>query len=143
MFERNCSLLGGDIYLGYDFHYETLPIVDHWSSITVTPPFPSDQNLLSIAALIKPNSLQSTYVETSALVTMNDGTTTILEGGRTLTPSGGLVMLTNKKTIPVRDIRSVTFMFRGSVDLAYIQIAPWVEHTGARVLPATLWMVTK
>lgn len=136
VYQRNCSQLNPDINWEKEFKFDSLATDGYSSSLTISPPSSaSDKNLFSIAALVKPNTLHMAFVDAKAVVNMKDGTSKYLVGGRQLSASGGLLMLTIKGVIPIKDIHSVTLVFGGPIELGFVANDP-------SSAPGILWMGT-
>jgi hypothetical protein len=87
-----------------------------------TPPSKLLNNtLLGIAFLVKPDSSQESFIFATAEIKLKDGSTFIYSGGRAIKPSGGLLLLSGNKQIPIGSIISVKVTFNAPVNLAMIE----------------------
>lgn len=134
VYQRNCKHLNPSINWMSKYHFEPLPLEGSSSVFTVAPSaYASGQALLSIAALVSPQTMQAIPVSATAVIEMNDGTSRFFSGGRTLSSSAGLLLMMGKEAVPIKDIRSIKLVFSAPVGLAILE-------NDASNSPAILWM---
>jgi hypothetical protein len=88
-------------------------------SLDATPPSSiSDKTLLAAAILVKPFSTKRSSVEVKMIIKLNDGSVKYYSDARDLNSSGGMMFLTGKDSIAIRNISSVRLMFNLPVEVA-------------------------
>lgn len=119
IFKKNCSLLNSDLNLGKRIDFKTLFPINGVFSFTVEPPESIlNKKVLSLATLIKANSVIPTIINAEAILNFKNGTIKKIFGSRSLHPSGGLVMFQGSELIPITDIKNITFQFHSSKELS-------------------------
>jgi hypothetical protein len=77
-----------------------------------------EKKLIAAAILVRPFSNQKTFIEAQMLVKLVDGSYKYYSGSRYLIPSGGLLLLTGKDIVPIKNIASVRVIFNLPVEVA-------------------------
>lgn len=129
MYQRNCGLLkpapvwdDGLILISNPLFFDLVP-----------PPTISDKTLLAAAVLVKPFSTQKTFIEVQMIIKLVDGGTKYYSGARDINTSGGLLLLTGKDSVAIKNISSVRLIFNLPVEIALAANDP----TG---VPGIAWM---
>ncbi|WP_261541401.1 hypothetical protein [Burkholderia multivorans] len=134
VYGRECALLNADKGTLHSYEFEPMAN-DGSTSVADLPVLRRDEHhvVLALAVLVRPARSQMIYASTRAVITLADGTTRYLSGGRHLPYGGGLVLLTGDGEIALESIRSVRIEVAGATQLGFIADA-------APKTPVVLWM---
>ncbi|PRC93977.1 hypothetical protein [Solimicrobium silvestre] len=129
MYQRNCSVLKPA-----PAWEDGLVLISNPLFFDLTPPSAiSDKTLIAAAILVKPFSTQKAFIEVQMLIKLVDGNVMYYAGARNLNSSGGLLLLTGKESIAIKNISSVRLIFNVPVEIALAANDP----TG---VPGIAWM---
>lgn len=81
-----------------------------------------EKKLVAAAVLVRPLSTHKVFVEVQMVMKLIDGSYKYYSGSRNLMPSGGLLLLTGKDVIPVKNISSVRVFFNLPVQVALASV---------------------
>ena len=120
MYQRNCGLL------------KEAPIWDGGVALISNPLFfdaklpatISDKTLVAAAVLVRPFSTSKIFVEAQMAIKLTDGSTKYYSGSRDLVSSGGLLFLTGKDIVQIKNISSIRVTFNVPVEIALDANAP-------------------
>jgi hypothetical protein len=114
MYQRNCGLLkpapgweNGHILIKDKLSVELKP-----------PSTLSDKALVATAVMVRPISSGKALVEVQMRIELEDGNVEYFSGARNLKSSGGLLLLTGKSHVAIKDISSVRLVFNLPVEIA-------------------------
>jgi len=136
VFQKNCVLMNSEKLplMTYPYKFKSSSMKDDTSIIFLEPPHTTYKYLISFAVLIRPKGVQSLSVNATAVVKMKDGITQYLVGARQLpATSGGLLMLTGRESISLKDIQSITIKFNMPIEMGYFS-------EKAKDQPIILWL---
>lgn len=134
MYGKGCKLLNADqLGLAHTYDFAPMPHDGYASAAEIPVLHKPGRLLLALGVLIRSNRDQEVNLKANAVVTLTDGTTRVLSGGRKLLFGGGLVLLTGDEKIALDRIQSVRFMVDSPVQLG-------VVTDSADRHPAVLWM---
>lgn len=129
LYSRNCSFLNP--VSNWD---NGMVSIDSPLFFDVTPPSAiSEKTLLAAAILIKPFSAKKSFIEVQMIIKLVDGSIKYYSGARDVNSSGGLLLLTGKDSLAIKNISSVRLMFNLPVEIALAANDP----TG---VPGIAWM---
>ena len=114
MYQRNCGLLKS-APAWEDGH---ILIKDKLSVDLEPPAILLDKTLVAAAVMVRPFSSGKTFVEVLMRIEFNDGNIRYFSGARDLSSSGGLLLLTGKDHVAIKDISSVRLIFNLPVEIA-------------------------
>lgn len=134
VYGRDCDLLNPEKGVSHSYEFEPMA-GDGSTSVADLPVLRRDAHhvLLALAVLVKPAQGQTIHVPMEAVITLSDGSTRYLTGGRQLPYGGGLVLLTGDREIALENIRSVRIEVAGAMQLGFVADT----HPKA---PVVLWM---
>lgn len=133
-YSRNCTVLNPELNFTKPYRFEVVQPEDNLSVLEVTPPAQlSEKTLVSLAVLAQPFTTQNFFVTVKANIHLKDGSIKFYSGGRDLTISGGLILLTGNDRILISNISSIRFVFNSPVKIA-------IMATEQNSTPAILWM---
>ena len=113
LYSRNCSFLNPVSDWG-----NGVASIDNPLFFDVKPPSAiSEKTLLAAAILIKPFSAK-TFIEVQMIIKLVDGSIKLYSGARDLNSSGGLLLLTGKNSVAIKDISSVRLIFNLPVEIS-------------------------
>lgn len=136
LYLKNCIPLNPELNLIQDFHFEVLPLVNQEAvfDVPIDPPAHLlDKNLVSFVVVIRPFLIKSASVRVNALIHLKEGQNVTFKGQQDLTLSGGLIQLTGKDVIPVKNVAAIRLVFDTPVEIAMKTNDPF--HT-----PGIVWM---
>lgn len=114
MYQRNCNLLkpapvwdDGLILISSPLFFDLTP-----------PSTISDKTLLAAAVLVKPFSTKKSFIQVQMIIKLVDGGIKYYSGARDVNSSGGLLLLTGKDSVAIKDISSVRLIFNLPVEVA-------------------------
>lgn len=114
MYQRNCGLLkpapvwnDGLILIGGPLFFDLTP-----------PSTIADKTLLAAAVLVRPFSTKKSFIEVQMIIKLVDGSVKYLSDARDVNSSGGLLLLTGKDSVAIKNISSVRLVFNLPVEVA-------------------------
>ncbi|MCX8956437.1 hypothetical protein [Erwinia psidii] len=114
MYQRNCNFLKPAPTWANGTRVLTSSL-----SLEETPPAAlSGKNLVAAAVMVRPFSSGKNTAEVRMTIKLVDGSSRYFSGSKTLKPSGGLILLTGRDVIAMKDIASVTLEFSAPVEVA-------------------------
>lgn len=129
MYQRNCALLKPAPV--WD---DGLMLISGPLFFDITPPsILYDKTLIATAVLVRPFSTQKTFIEVQMIIQLVDGSIKYYSGARDINSSGGLLFLTGKESISIKNISSIRLIFNVPVEIALAA----GDSTG---VPGIAWM---
>ena len=136
-YSRNCGILNSeplDGLHGKSNGCEAVRSTDDLKMFEVVPPASlSEKTLVSFAVLVKPFVTQTTFVRARAIINLKGESRKLYSGGRDLPISGGVILLTGKDRLPIKNISSIGLSFSSQVEIASPDDVPYEG-------PCILWM---
>lgn len=121
MYSRNCAFLSlkKDWRAG-GYNFKNIQIENSSNSFfEITPPISlSEKTLVSLAILLKPLTPQTNAIDASAIITLKNGNKKHYAGKQKILISEGLVLLTGKDLVPIKNIATIKFIFSSPVEIA-------------------------
>jgi hypothetical protein len=129
IYQRNCSLLK----LAPAWDYGSI-LINNPLFIDLNPPaIISNKTLVAAAVLVKPFSTKKEFVQVQMIIKLIDNSIKYYSGSSDIDSSGGLLLLTGKNVLPIKNISSVRLIFNLPVEIALAANDP----VG---LPGIAWM---
>lgn len=113
-YSRNCSFLNPSPHWGHGVSLISDPLYFD----VLLPAQLSDKTIVAVAVLVRSLSLEKTFVDVQMTINLVDGRVLRYSTAREMTMSGGLLMLTGKESIAVKNIASVRLIFNVPVEIA-------------------------
>jgi len=114
IYQRDCSLLneiptwdGGTISIASPLFFDLK-----------MPTSILGESLISAAVLIKPISTRKSFIEIQMMIKLTDGGIKYFSGSREVDPSGALLLVTGKDSVPIKNITSIRLIFNMPVEIA-------------------------
>lgn len=114
MYQRNCSLLKPA-----PIWNDGVMVISSPLFFDLTPPSTiADKTLVAAAVLLKPLSTKKSFIQVQMIIKLVDGGIKYYSGARDVNSSGGLLLLTGKDSVAIKDIASVRLLFNLPVEIA-------------------------
>ena len=117
VYSRDCTILNQ--YWPQHLHFERVQSTNDIVTLELTPPASlSEKTLVALGVMARPLSTRTTFVSVSAIINLNNGSRKYYMGNQDLMITGGLILLTGKDIISMKNISSIKFVFSAPVEVA-------------------------